>query len=78
MVSEGGNNGFGSGIVTSRRQFDREVQKDFYMPIIMVDRGRPRVTGTNTLTITIGDLNDNRHHPGHKNIYVYNYKGTVA
>lgn len=41
----------------------------------MRDSGSPSVTGTNTLTIIIGDVNDNKHHSGHKNIHVYNYKG---
>jgi hypothetical protein len=31
--------------------------------------------GTNTLTIEIGDVNDNVHGPGTQNIHVYNYLG---
>lgn len=71
----GGQNEYGAGIVTSLRVFDREEHKEYYMPIIMKDSGSPSVTGTNTLTIIIGDVNDNKHYPGHKNIFVYNYKG---
>ena len=71
----GGVNGQGSGIVTTKRSFNREAQKYYYMPIIMKDSGNPMISGTNTLTITIGDRNDNKHSPGHKNIFVYNYKG---
>ena len=71
----GGMNGHGQGIVTSRRSFDREKQKEYYMPIVMKDSGKPQVTGTNTLTIIIGDKNDNVHYPGHKEIFVYNYRG---
>lgn len=63
------------GIVTSLKTFDREQQKEYHMPIIMKDSGNPAISGTNTLTITIGDRNDNKHFPGHKNIFVYNYKG---
>ena len=70
-------NGHGQGIVTSRRSFDREKQKEYYMPIIMKDSGQPQVTGTNTLTIIIGDKNDNVHYPGHKEIFVYNYRGEI-
>ena len=68
-------NGHGQGIVTSRRSFDREKQKEYYMPIVMKDSGTPQITGTNTLTIIIGDKNDNVHYPGHKEIFVYNYRG---
>ena len=68
-------NGHGQGIVTSRRSFDREKQKEYYMPIVMKDSGQPQITGTNTLTIIIGDKNDNVHYPGHKEIFVYNYRG---
>ena len=73
--SGGGMNGHGQGIVTSRRSFDREKQKEYYMPIVMKDSGQPQMTGTNTLTIIIGDKNDNVHYPGHKEIFVYNYRG---
>jgi hypothetical protein len=71
----GGDNGYGSGIVTSLRTFDREKQKEYYLPVIMKDSGHPAVSGTNTLTIVIGDVNDNKHHSGHKDIIVYNYQG---
>lgn len=33
------------------------------------------MTATTTLTIEIGDENDNPHSPAHQNIHVYNYKG---
>ncbi len=75
LLQGGGLNGQGSGIVTTKHSFDREKQKYYYMPIIMEDSGTPRVSGTNTLTIIVGDRNDNKHSPGHKNIFVYNYKG---
>jgi len=41
----------------------------------MKDSGHPAVSGTNTLTIVIGDVNDNKHYIGHKDIYVYSYLG---
>jgi len=72
---EGGTNGHGGGVVTSLRTFDREKQKEYYVPIVMRDRGNPSVTGTNTLTVIIGDVNDNQHYAAHKEISVYNYKG---
>lgn len=75
LCEGGGENGHGSAIITTLTQFDREKQKEYYMPVIMRDSGSPSVTGTNTLTIIIGDVNDNVHHAGHKDIHVYNYKG---
>jgi len=74
----GGENGYGSGIVTSLRKFDRERQKEYHLPIIMKDSGHPAMSGTNTLTIVIGDINDNRHYVGHKDIYVYSYRGELS
>jgi len=71
----GGENGYGSGIIVSLRNFDREQQKEYHLPIIMKDSGHPAVSGTSTLTIVIGDINDNVHSVGHKDIYVYSYRG---
>jgi hypothetical protein len=33
------------------------------------------MTGTSTLTVEIGDVNDNAMREGHSSIFVYNYKG---
>ena len=71
----GGANGDGMAIVQSKEKFDREVQKEYLIPIIIKDSGYPSMTGTSTLTVIIGDINDNRMHPGSKSIFVYNYKG---
>ncbi|KAK6174384.1 hypothetical protein SNE40_017672 [Patella caerulea] len=74
-----GDNGDGEGIVKTKAEFDRENTKYYYMPVVMWDMrdsNDPRAqTGTNTLTIEIGDVNDNKHGPGHKDIFVYNYEG---
>ncbi|XP_071091775.1 neural-cadherin-like isoform X1 [Haliotis cracherodii] len=74
-----GDNKKGNADISTKKVFDREQQKFYYMPIVMWDMrgsGDARAqTGTNTLTIEIGDLNDNVHSPGHKDIFVYNYKG---
>ena len=59
----------------SKMIFNRETQKEYYLPIIMSDNGKPPMSGTNTLTIIIGDINDNLHYPGHKDVFVYNYRG---
>lgn len=70
-----GANGDGMAIVTSLRSFDREQQKEFHIPIVIKDHGNPAMTGTSTLTVVVGDVNDNKMQPGAKNIFVYNYQG---
>lgn len=54
--------------------FDREVKKRYFIPIVISDSGSPSMTGTSTLTVEIGDENDNPMKPGASNIFVYNYK----
>ncbi|XP_054245691.1 neural-cadherin-like [Indicator indicator] len=61
--------------VTALRSFDREKQKVFHLPIVITDSGIPAMSSTSTLTITIGDENDNCHESGHKEVYVNSYKG---
>ncbi|XP_063984429.1 neural-cadherin isoform X1 [Diachasmimorpha longicaudata] len=70
-----GANGDGMAIVSSLRTFDREQQKEYLIPIIIKDSGNPLMAGTSTLTIVIGDINDNKMQPGSKDIFVYNYAG---
>ncbi|RWS18113.1 Neural-cadherin-like protein, partial [Leptotrombidium deliense] len=70
-----GANGDGMAIVYSKEKFDREVQKEYLVPIVIKDSGIPAMTGTSTLTVVIGDRNDNRMHPGNKHIFVYSFKG---
>lgn len=55
--------------------FDREEQKMYMIPIAISDSGSPPMTGTSTLTVEIGDVNDNAMKEGHSSIFVYNYKG---
>ena len=68
-----GANGDGMGIVLSLRSFDREQQKEFHVPIVIKDSGNPAISGTSTLTVIIGDVNDNKMQPGSKEIFAYNY-----
>ncbi|XP_050307526.1 neural-cadherin-like isoform X2 [Anthonomus grandis grandis] len=70
-----GANGDGMAIVTALRAFDREDQKEYHIPIVIKDHGNPAMTGTSTLTVVIGDVNDHKMQPGTKNIFVYNYQG---
>jgi len=60
--------------VETIRTFDREEQKTYFVPIAISDAGVPSQTGTSTLTVIIGDENDNPMQSGHSEIFVYNYK----
>lgn len=60
-------------VLTSLLTFDREEQKQYLVPIVMQDGGQPAMTGTSTLTVIIGDVNDNLMAAGAKEIFVYNY-----
>lgn len=68
-----GANGDGMAVVSSLRSFDREQQKEYLIPIVIKDSGNPAMSGTSTLTVVIGDVNDNKMQPGSKDIFVYNY-----
>lgn len=68
-------NGDGIAIISSLRSFDREEQKEYLVPIIIKDHGNPAMTGTSTLTVVIGDINDNKMETGSKDILVYNFQG---
>ncbi|XP_057692632.1 neural-cadherin-like isoform X2 [Corythoichthys intestinalis] len=70
--------GNGSATLTALRRFDRERQSNFLLPVVMSDSGYPPMTATSTLTITIGDQNDNAHQAGEKDIYVYSRRGKTA
>ncbi|XP_006818278.2 neural-cadherin-like [Saccoglossus kowalevskii] len=61
--------------IYTKIDFDREEQKYHYMSVVMADVHG--LTGTETLTIEIDDMNDNPHSPGTKEIFVYNYKGEM-
>uniref|UniRef100_UPI003AAF7EDE neural-cadherin n=1 Tax=Centroberyx gerrardi TaxID=166262 RepID=UPI003AAF7EDE len=67
----------GSAAVTALRTFDRERQKEYRLPILMIDSGSPPMSSTCTLTVVIGDRNDHPHSPGHTNFIVYSYEGIL-
>ncbi|XP_068117206.1 neural-cadherin-like [Hyperolius riggenbachi] len=68
LLVDHGNN---TASIQTQRVFDREQQKEFHLPVIITDSGNPPVSATNTLTIIIGDENDNGHKEGHKEVYIY-------
>nr|XP_020510259.1 LOW QUALITY PROTEIN: neural-cadherin-like [Labrus bergylta] len=67
----------GSAAVTALRTFDRERQKEYLLPILMIDSGSPPMSSTSTLTVVIGDRNDHPHSPGHTGFVVYSYEGIL-
>ncbi|XP_029958534.1 neural-cadherin [Salarias fasciatus] len=67
----------GSASVTALHTFDRERQKEYRLPILMIDSGSPPMSSTSTLTVVIGDRNDHPHSPGHTNFIVYSYEGIL-
>uniref|UniRef100_A0A8C7PBT5 Neural-cadherin-like n=1 Tax=Oncorhynchus mykiss TaxID=8022 RepID=A0A8C7PBT5_ONCMY len=69
--------GNGTATLTALRRFDRERQREFLLPVVMTDSGRPPMTVTNTLTITVGDQNDNAHQEGEKEIYFHSRRGRM-
>ncbi|XP_055343968.1 neural-cadherin-like isoform X2 [Paramacrobiotus metropolitanus] len=73
--NSGGANGNGSAMIYTTQTFDREDRKYYYVPIIIEDVGG--MSGTSTLTVTIGDRNDNEMFPGSKEIFVYNYMDKI-
>jgi len=72
FLSEGAN-GDGMAVISSLRSFDREQQKEYLIPIVIKDSGNPAMSGTSTLTVVIGDVNDNKMQPGSKDVFAYNY-----
>uniref|UniRef100_A0A3P8XWP9 Uncharacterized protein n=1 Tax=Esox lucius TaxID=8010 RepID=A0A3P8XWP9_ESOLU len=67
----------GSAALTALRTFDRERQKEYRLPILMIDSGSPPMSSTSTLTVVIGDRNDHPHSPGHTDFFVYSYQGIL-
>lgn len=55
--------------------FDREEQKEYFIPILINDLGYPQQRNVSYLHLVIGDENDNAMKPGSSSIFVYNYKG---
>ncbi len=73
-IGQPASNGF-----SYQREFDRQNQcKEYKIPILIRDSGKPPMSGINYLTVTIGDINDNLHQGGAKKIIVYDYKGSVT
>ncbi|KAG8306866.1 hypothetical protein J6590_037459 [Homalodisca vitripennis] len=64
--------------LTALVTFDREEKKSYQVQISITDNGIPAMTGTSTLTVVIGDVNDNAMKKGSSDIFIYNYKSKVS
>ncbi|XP_054283546.1 neural-cadherin-like [Macrosteles quadrilineatus] len=60
--------------VVSLVTFDREKQKQYFVPIVICDSGQPVKSSTNTLTVIVGDINDNPMYPGSMEVQAYVYR----
>ncbi|XP_055837872.1 DE-cadherin [Episyrphus balteatus] len=56
-------------------QFDREEQKEYFIPIRISDSGTPKQSSVSILHLIIGDVNDNAMNAGSSSIFIYNYMG---
>jgi hypothetical protein len=71
--------GANTGVSENERSYiEQNFCKEYQLPILMSDSGTPPQSGVNYLTVVIGDVNDNLHYPGTKNILIYDYKGSVT
>lgn len=61
--------------VYTKHPLDREIQKEYQVPILIRDNGQPPLEATSYLTVIVGDINDHKMHPGSKTIFAYNFKG---
>lgn len=60
--------------VFSMVSFDREKQKQYLVPIVIRDAGHPVCSSTSTLTVVVGDVNDNLMQSGSMDVLAYVYR----
>jgi len=61
----------------SKLRFDREQTKEFAIPIVVTDNGVEKMSATSTLTVVIGDGNDNAMSNGSSSILAYNFQNSL-
>ncbi|XP_069195696.1 putative neural-cadherin 2 [Procambarus clarkii] len=66
-----GNEGRGVGVVWTRMGLDREERRSLLVPLVVADAGWPPLSATATLTVHVGDLNDNPMTPAAKTVTVH-------
>lgn len=57
-------------------EFDREVKKEYVIPINISDNGQPLQWAVTDFTVVIGDINDNPMRPGKSEIFVNKRENT--
>lgn len=74
MLSQGpGDNfDFRDGYIFTKNILDREEEDTYFILMQAVDHGDPSLTGTGTLTISVGDINDNPPY------FTQNYEFTIS
>uniref|UniRef100_A0A3B3TF36 Protocadherin Fat 4 n=1 Tax=Paramormyrops kingsleyae TaxID=1676925 RepID=A0A3B3TF36_9TELE len=65
-----------SGLLSTRREIDREQVSDFFLPIVIRDSGIPQMSSTGTVHIRVADQNDNPSKSRTVAIFVH-YFGTM-
>lgn len=63
--------------LVARVSFDREQQKEYWIPIRITDSGNPPQSNVSRLHLIVGDENDNAMEAGQSAIFVYNYRGAA-
>ena len=70
-------NEFAGWKLESKLRFDREQTKEFAIPIVVTDNGVEKMSATSTLTVVIGDGNDNAMSNGSSSILAYNFQNSL-
>ncbi|CAH1802490.1 unnamed protein product [Owenia fusiformis] len=61
------------GVITTKKEFDREAKPIYEVPIVITDQGGQ--SATSTLSVIIGDEDESPIEPGEKNVIAYSYQG---
>jgi len=64
----------GNTLSALKKDFDRELKREYVIPILISDSGHPPQSEISKLKVIIGDRNDNPMYPGESKIFVYKYK----
>lgn len=70
--------GSASGILSVLRGLDREEVEQYCLVVGAEDHGTPSLTGNATITIAVGDLNDNPPQTETQTIYIFLHQGQLS
>lgn len=60
-----------SGELSTSREIDRELTREFFLPVLIKDSGVPQMSSTGTVYVKVKDQNDNPSRPRSLQIYVH-------